>query len=116
MRKFHLKPKRIIVVVAVVAITIFLIWLLFGVAVDLFLPQRLAATRDLWANQRPDRYRLTVRVYGFCPPPCGNDLQLIVNGDQVTEASQRSTFLAGYSPDNTPFEPIAPADYAQNRV
>ncbi|MEO8610724.1 MAG: DUF6174 domain-containing protein [Chloroflexota bacterium] len=116
MRKLLLTPKRIILGIVAVAITIFFVWLLFGVAVDLFLPQRFAAARQTWESQRPDHYRLRVRVYGFCPPPCGSELQLTIDGDTVTEAGQRATFLAASDPQNAPFESIAAADFAQYRV
>lgn len=116
MRRFRLTPKRIILGIAALALTIFFIWLLFGVAVDLFLPQRFATARETWESQRPDNYRLTVRVYGFCGPPCGLELQLTVSGDQVTEASQRPTLLVAYDPQNAPFESIAAADFDQYRV
>jgi uncharacterized protein DUF6174 len=116
MRKLRLTPKRVILGIIALAITIFFIWLLFGVAVDLFLPERFAAARALWESQRPDHYRLTVRVYGFCALPCGLELQLTVKGDQVTDVGQRSTLLLAYDPQNAPFKPIAVADFAHYRV
>jgi hypothetical protein len=114
MRKFRLTPKRIILLVLGIVAVIFFLWLLFGLSIDLFLPQRLESARQTWEANRPAKYQLTVTSYGFCELPCGTDLMLTVSGDQILEASYRGTLSANLH--DAPFELIPTEDYPRFHV
>ena len=116
MRKLHLTPKRLILFIAGIVVVIFFLWLLFGLSVDLFLPQRLETARQTWEANRPEKYQLMVTTYGFCDLPCGTDLLLTVSGDQILEASYRATLSATLHPGDAPFETIPTEDYERYHV
>ena len=104
--RLSITPKRVLLGFLIVVL---LHTVLFGLRVDLFLPQNFASAKNTWEAKNITHYRMNVLVGGFCAPPCGLQMQLEVEQNQVIQASERPGMLA----DNYTFEPMSAEKIAQ---
>jgi hypothetical protein len=88
--------------VLVFMILLIMLWIiLFGCEVQLGLPQQTEQAYQLWNSNHIEHYQEVFRVGGFCGFPCGNEISMEVQNNQIIRAEAHGSLIP-----NTPFEPV----------